>query len=342
MELPDLVRESLGEEDVVAGLRLGDEDLIVFTATRTVIYRGEGLLSDEGLSSYPFDFERLQADWSRRKATFTMEYVDGEREFSVPKKRGDRVLERLIEGSLRVAEVIEHDEAVTGVFRFSELTLVVTAGRLLKHVGGYTWDGDFETFDYDELTKLGFEEGSVATQIVIGTVGGRTDRIKAPNQQAGVVRKAIQEAVFDYHEVTSLEELNRLIEPDEAAGEDAGDDAGLDLDAGIDPLVGSGEDDGGAERPAGTDGPQDQPGTAASGTGEAGRGASAGPTSDPEEGVAALGSDPDLVANEPDGDLVAVTAQLEELTAAVERQNELLDRQQRTVQTLIEELRQGR
>jgi len=361
MELPDLVRESLGEEDVVAGLRLGDEDLVVFTTTRAVVYRGEGLLSDEAISTYPFDFERLQADRSRRKASFTMTYMDDERDFSVPKDRGDRVLERLVEGSLRVGGAIEPDEAVTGVYRFSELTLVVSEGRLLKHVGEHTWDGDFEAFDYEKLTKLDFEEGSVATQVVLVTAGGRTDRIKAPNEQAGAVRKAIQSAVFDYHGVDSLAALNRKIEPDEAVEEpNAG--AGLGLDSGIDPLVSDAEDadeesaaSAGAEASsigsaggstdsstgatAGADqgaSPGASPGSAQGGS----AGASSGAGDEGGEGIAALGTDVETGSADPD--FQAVTDQLGELTAAVERQNELLHRQQQTVQKLIQELQQAR
>jgi hypothetical protein len=347
MELPDIVRESLGDEEVVAGVRLGDEDLVVFTATRTVLYRGEGLLSDEGVSTFPFDFERLQATKGRRKTSFTMSYMDGERDFSVPKNRGDTVLERLIEGSLRVADVIESDEAVTGVFRFSELTLVVTEGRLLKHVGEYTWDSDFEAFDYDGLTRLDFEEGSVATQVVLGTGTGRTERIKAPNQQAGAVRKSLQRAVFDHYDVGSLEALNRQIEPEEGEAEEADAEAGLGLDSGIDPLVQDADDEADQRGGAGTS--SAGAGGAATGgsTDDAGgssAGGDAGDAGGTEEGVAALQSEfepLDTDAND-DEDIAAVADQLDDLTQAVERQNELLYRQQKTVEKLIEELRQGR
>lgn len=317
MELPDIVRESLGEEDPVSGLRLGDEDMVVFTPTRAVLYRGEGLLSDEALSTFGFAFERLRTDWGRRKVTFTLEYMDDRRELSVPKDRGDRVLERLIEGTLRVREVLDPDEAVTGVYRFSELTLAIAERRLLKHVGGTTWAGDFEVFEYGDLTRLGFEEGSVATQVVLGTESGRTDRIKAPNQEAGAVRKSLQEAVFAHYGVDSLEALNREIEPAEPA-EPATEDDGLEFDSGIDPLVGTGDPDPGSGDDAA----------------DAGGSATESILEDPAD----LTAGAEAPASQ-DADIAAVTAQLEELTAAVERQNELLASQRETVRSLIEELR---
>ena len=43
MEIPNLVRQSLGGEEIEAGVNLGDEDLICLTPTRTLLYRAEGL-----------------------------------------------------------------------------------------------------------------------------------------------------------------------------------------------------------------------------------------------------------------------------------------------------------
>jgi len=146
-----------------------------------------------------------------------------------------------------------------GVFRFSELTLVVAQQRVLKHVGSYTWDGDFEVYDYDDVTGLHFEDGSVATAVVI-EAAGRPERIKAPNEQAGVVRRTIQEALFDYYEVDSLDALNRKIAVEtEDPNADESDDhsSGLGLDSGIDPLV-SDSDDSEAAEPE----PKPEPGAA--------------------------------------------------------------------------------
>ena len=239
MEIPDLVREELGDEEVQAGVALGDEDMVCFTPSRTLVYRGEGLLSDEGVETFPHEFERLSVSEGRRKATFTLVYVDTKREFSVPVKRSDDVLERLLGSALRATGVLEAEETVEGVFQFSELTLVVTSAQLLKHVGSVTWDGDFEQFAFADATGLEFEEGSVATAIVL-SVDGRPERIKAPSDKAPSLRRTLQQALFAYHDVSSLEALNEQI------GDDDEDDAGQET---ADATVATTDDgDGGRER----------------------------------------------------------------------------------------------
>ncbi|WP_324758567.1 DUF7115 domain-containing protein [Haloarcula sp. GH36] len=311
MEIPDLVREELGDEEVQAGVSLGDEDIVCFTPSRTLVYRGEGLLSDEGVEAFPYEFERLSVSEGRRKATFSLAYVDTKREFSVPVKRSEGVLERLLESSLSAAGVLDEEETVAGVYRFSELTLVVTSAQLLKHVGSVTWDGDFEQFAFEAVTGLEFEEGSVATAIVL-SVDGRPERIKAPSNKAPSLRRTLQQALFAYHDVSSLDALNEKVGEDEDSESDV---SGLGLDAGIDPLVG--DDEAAAE------------GTEASGSDESGW----EPTDSADAGASGSGTD---------GDFAALEAQVEELAELVEQQNEQLQRQEKVIKQLIAELRQGR
>jgi hypothetical protein len=308
MDIPDLVQQELGDEEIQAGVTLGDEDAVCFTPTRTLVYRGEGLLSDEKVEGYPYDFERLTVSESRRKTTFTLVYTDGKRDFGVPGSRADAVLERLIEGTLRSSNAIGAEESVTGVFRFSELTLVVTEGRLLKHLGSVTWDSDFESYPFDAVTGLDFEKGSVATAIVLA-VDDRPERIKAPSDQAPAVRETLQEALFAFHGVSSLADLNAKVAADPDEEPDEGD-SGLGLESGIDPLV---SDD------AGDEATQTTRTASAESTGQ-----TVAPSTDP------------------DGDIAALEQQVADLTAAIERQNERIEAQEETIQTLIEELRQGR
>ena len=313
MDIPDLVRQELGDEEIQAGVTLGDEDAVCFTPTRTLVYRGDGLLSDEKVEAYPYDFERLTISEGRRKTKFTLVYTDGKREFGVPGNRTDAVLERLVEGSLRVSDAIGAEERVTGAFRFSELTLVITEKRLLKHLGSVTWDSDFEAYPFDAVTGLEFEKGSVATAIVL-SVNDRPERIKAPSDQAPAVRKTLQEALFAFHEVSSLSDLNAKVAGDpEKEAEGSG---GLGLESGIDPLVSDDEDDGDevAEAAAPTD-------TATS-------------TTVPEP----------TAEQSPDagGDIAALEQQVAELTAAIEQQNERIEAQEETIKRLISELQQGR
>ncbi|WP_372479361.1 hypothetical protein ACAH01_12205 [Halomicrobium sp. HM KBTZ05] len=332
MEIPDLVRQALGDEEVTAGVNLGDEDAVCFTPTRTLVYRGEGLLSDEGVGEYAHDFERLSISEGRRKTKFTMTYVDDKDSFAVPGKRTSAVLERLLEGNLRVKGVIADDEGVSGVFRFSELTLVVTDSRLLKHIGEYTWAGDFEAYHYDDVTGLHFEEGSVATAVVL-EADGRPERIKAPNDQAGLFRKTLEGSLFAYHDVDSLGELNHALEVDETDGETDDEEAspsgsdGLGLDSGIDPLVGDDED---AE-------PSDERPAAA-----AGQRQSAASISSQSDATDTRQASPTADGTTNDADIAAVEEQLAALTETIEQQNELLAKQQQTIKQLIKELRQGR
>lgn len=316
MDIPDLVRQELGDEEIQAGVTLGDEDAVCFTPTRTLVYRGEGLLSDEKVEAYPYDFERLTISEGRRKTKFKLVYADGKREFGVPGSRADAVLERLLEEALRSSNAIGEEERVTGVFRFSELTLVVTEGRLLKHLGSVTWDSDFESYPFDAVTGLDFEKGSVATAIVLG-VDDRPERIKAPSDQAPAVRKTLQEALFAFHEVSSLADLNAKVAADPE--EDPDDDgSGLGLESGIDPLVSDDEDEADSDEVA-----------------------------EPVSTTASLESSGQSVAPSTDSgdassDIAALEQQVAELTTAIERQNERIEAQEKTIKTLIEELRQGR
>ena len=405
MEIPSLVRNRLGDEDIETAVSLGDEDVVCFTQSRTLLYRGEGLLSDEGVEVFSHDVETLEVSEGRRKTKFVLGYVDGTDSFTVPGKRREAVLERLLDGVLTTAGVIEPTESIAGVFRFSELSLVVTEARLVKHVGTPVWDEDFEVYPFADVTGLSFEEGSVATQVVLA-VGGRPERIKAPNDEARMVRETLQEALFAYHDVDSLEALNAAVgeDEDDEADRSGGDDIGFS--DGISPLVGEGSDaglDAGAGRDADAGGGSESAADAG-GRSSAGRNTAGGPdagttqSGDEERTTAAAepgqtpaesdrpsGSDDDptdaTVTPTPDSQAESATgtnaepgagtategtvdreefeelkAQVDRLTQAVKRQNEILegyqetvDRQRQavqkqgeTVEQLIEELRQGR
>ncbi len=332
MEIPDLVQAELGGEEVRAGVTLGDEDAVCFTPTRALVYRGEGLLSDEKVDTFPYDFERLKLSEGRRKTKFTLFYTDEKREFGVPGDRTEPVLERVLEGALRAAGVAESSESVQGVFRFSELTLVVTDNRLLKHLGSVTWDGDFETYPFADVTGLDFEEGSVATAIVLA-VNDRPERIKAPSEQAPTVRKTLQEALFAFHEVSSLDELNAKVgsEPD-----DEEDEGGLGLESGIDPLVSDSDGSEASEAMGSTGGTGSPASTESTVTDD--------PTTTAEPPERSPSGQPTMEepAQTSAGDIEALEEQVAELTAAIEAQNERIEQQEATIKTLIKELRQGR
>lgn len=243
MDIPDLVQQALGGEEIRTGVSLGDEDVVCFTSTRVLVYNGEGLISDEGVEELSLDTERLSIKRSRRKTKFTLQYIEGPESFTVPANRGEDVLERLLEGVLRVDGVLDDDESVAGVYLFSELTLVISDRRVVKHIGGPVWDEDFETYDFADVTGLDFEQTSVATSIVLG-IDGRPQRVKVPSDNAPIVRQSLQEALFEFHDVASLDELNHVLGDDDQLDVDEGSAADdLTFGSGIDPLVTESDDD---------------------------------------------------------------------------------------------------
>jgi len=245
MEIPGLITQRLGGEAIESSVDLGDEDLACFTAERTLIYRGDGLLSDESVDVYDHDIERLEISEGRRKTAFELTYLDRTESFSVARSHAEPVLKALLAGVLHASGVTDDGETIVDVFRFSELTLVVTDSRLVKHIGMAVWDGDYAEYPFADVTGLGFEEGSVATQVVL-SVSGRPQRIKAPSDEGGLVRKQLEKALFAFYDVNSLEQLNAAIGPDE--GTEEGSDRGtLSLDDTISPLVGGRDTDDAAE-----------------------------------------------------------------------------------------------
>jgi hypothetical protein len=249
MDIPDLVRERLGDEEITAGVSIGDEDAVCLTPTRTLIYRSEGLLSDQRVEEYSHDAERVAVKEGRRKTKFLLEYVEGTESFTVPANRGEKVLELLLEGVLRLDGVIGERESIAGVYRFTELTLIVAEGRLLKHIGSHVWDDDFEAYPFEDVTGLEFERASNATSIAV-SIGGRPQRVKVPNDTARVVQQTIEDVLFDYYDVASLDELNGVVgrEDDDGVDDvtDRSDDIGFE--AGIDPLVTDTEDEADEEK----------------------------------------------------------------------------------------------
>ncbi|QLG61561.1 DUF7115 domain-containing protein [Halorarum salinum] len=349
MSLPELVQREMGGEDPAARVHLGGDDELFVTPTRTLIYRGEGLLSDESVEEYPHDAERIAVSESRRKAKLTLDYgLDGERSFAVPRKRFDGVLHPVIAGVLSAADITDPGETVERTFRFSDLTLVVTSARVVKHIGAAVWDEEYEEFPFDDVTDLTFEEGSVATSVVL-SVNGRQERFKAPAEEARAVRESLTEVITAYYGVDSLEAFRALSA--DAEGEDEEDRGEVDFGDGPDPLsaepaeVESPEnatredpledvlgDDAGAEPAATTAGG----GESASG-GQA-NGGSAAAATEPRADEDAFEETGFEVA-EPTDDAAEEFAALRQ---QVEAQNERLDRQRELIERLIEELRRGR
>ncbi len=314
MDLPGTVSSVVGDESVAARVELGGEDLLLVTPTRTVVYRAEGLLSDESVTEYGHDVDRIAVEESRRKANVRLDYgTDGERTLSLPRSRVDDALHPMMAGVLVAAGVADPGETVTNTFRFSELTVVVTSARLVKHVGSAVWDGGYKQYPYDDVTDLQFEEGSHGTAVVLVT-GDRQERFKTPNDRARELREALVGAVLDYHGNDDLASFRaaRAVDLDDATR--SPDDGGMTVDE-LSPLGG---DDGERAPADGANEPTPAPALDVVGEGA--------PADDDRGGR----SDADLAA-----EVRALREAVEAQREAVEAQRELLDQ-------LIEELRRGR
>jgi hypothetical protein len=158
----------------------------------------------------------------------------------MPSSRIDDALFPILAGVINAAGVTEPGESVLKTFRFSEITLIITSRQVVKHIGTPVWTEDFETFEYASITDVTFEEGSVATTVVL-THDGRQDRFKIPSDDARAVREAVVDAVCAFHEVDSIDALRAQVaaatddEPDTPVDAEASADQ-LDFGEGIDPL----------------------------------------------------------------------------------------------------------
>lgn len=321
MDVPDLVTDALDGQSVLASVGIGGDDGVFVTPGRTLVYRGDGLLSDESVETYDHGFDRLELSDGRRRSSFTLHYYDREESFAVGSNHTQDVLRVVLAAHLRATDALATDEQVRGVFRFNELTLVVGTERLLKHVGGAVWSADYDAHPYADLTRLAFEEGGHAMQVIIA-IEGRPERIKVPNDRASEVRRTVEEAVLDFHGADSVDTLNETLAPEEEPEEAAEPDY---ADSGIDSLI----DDG-----SGGSGPADDRFETETSTEPAGRdGAGGGDVGADSSGVE------DGFAADSDRE---VLARLDELEAAVEAQTELIERQQETIEQLVDELRRGR
>ena len=321
MDVPDLVTDALDGQSVLASVGIGGDDGVFVTPGRTLVYRGDGLLSDESVGTYDHGFDRLELSEGRRRSSFTLHYYDREESFAVGSGHTQEVLRTVLAAHLRATDALAADEQVRGVFHFNELTLVVGTERLLKHVGGAVWSADYEAHPYADLTRLAFEEGDHAMQVIIA-IEGRPERIKLPNDRAAEVRHTVEAVVLDFHGADSVDALNETLAPEEEPEEAAEPDY---ADSGIDSLI----DDGSGGDGSADDAFEAQASTEPADHGEAGGRDATTDSSGAEGGFVAAGDR-------------EILARLDELEATVEAQTERIERQQETIEQLVEELRRGR
>ena len=317
MNAPALVQARLGDEEVAAHVPLKGEDALFVTGTRTLVYTAEGLISDESVAEHPHDAERILVSNGRRKAKITLDYgLDGDAEVAVPSDNLDDALHPIVAGVLNAADVTEPGETVKRTYRFSELTLVVTSDRVVKHVGAAVLDVECEQISFDTVTRIDVEEGSVSSQLVLETTG-RTQRIKAPNEQFRDVRETVEDAVFAYHDVANASEFAELNVTEEPPADEQGDQ--VEFGEGVDPIDTSGIEDDEPPSAAGDAAANADRGTDAAGDDEF---ASSGFE------TAASKVEPGVNPAELGAELDELETVVEEMSDALEKQREVLDAQQ--------------
>ncbi len=312
MDTPGAVEEALEGESVIADVELGGDDALFVTPTRTLIYRGEGLLSDESVEVYDHDVERFDLSEGRRKATITFVTSLGDEEaFSIPTRQTDAVVPPVLSGILHARGVLKADESVHQLYRFNELTLVLTPQQLLKHVGSPVWGTDYEAYPFADVTGFSVERGDVASQLIL-EVDGRPQRIKTPQPTAREIEHHLDDLLRTYHDLPEDADLSTALAPTDDTN-DPGDESTADrtpmvFDAGVDPLdpntetTASDDNDGPTEQSALTDAGFEPAGASTS----------------------------------------SVQQELSALREQIEEQQQLLHQQQETIEQLIEELRRGR
>ncbi|WP_336036630.1 DUF7115 domain-containing protein [Halobacterium yunchengense] len=328
MNVPALVQSSLGDEDVAAHVPLKGEDALFVTPTRTIVYTADGLLSDESVDEFSHDAEGVEVSEGRRKAKVTLDYgLDGDETFTVPSGKLDDALHPILAGVLNAAGVTQPGETVKRTYRFSELTLVVTSDRVVKHIGSAVWGTDFEEIDYESVTGIGVEDGNVSSQLVLET-SERAQRIKAPNEQFRDVRETVEDAVYAYHDAASAEEFERMTVDEDA---DAGTEE-VSFGGGVDPIDTSGLDEdaeGGEE--AAADSPDAGGDPADAGAAEATTGEPTGAAGEGDEfassgfQTAAATVEPPVDPEDLDAELDALEASVADLAATLDRQREVAE-----------------
>lgn len=206
MSQPDLIASHLDGEEAVATVNLSGEDALVVTPTRSLHYESEGILSDESVVEYPHDdVESIDVSSGRRNAIITLTYpLEGERTLQVGKNRRDTVLHYLLAGVFHAEGMTDAGESLHSIFQFNELTLAITSKQILTHVGAQVWDPEYEEYPFDEFTGLTFEEGNLATEMVL-YLDDRPQRVKVPNERAEEVKRALEDTLVASFEVESLE-----------------------------------------------------------------------------------------------------------------------------------------
>jgi len=331
MSVPTVLQEAIGDDEIAETLKLGGEDLLVFTPSRCICYRGEGLLSDESVSKFRYDITALSIDIGRRSTDLAFDYGhEGTEQLGVPNDQAEVAIQTFLTFTLRSSDAIDEDEVIAEVFRIDELALLLTARRYVKHVGTAVWESDATVVPYQDIWDVELEQGSVGAQVVVRTMDG-VDRIKASSADAEGIHTSLSDAVCNAHGVDTLDDIEPPEEP--ANGSKTAKPSAEDDGPSLPPLRGTSAD-GGTTSGRSLSSSQSAGERPADDTRAVARRQSAG-TGEPEGAGGARGSPATI-------DLASLQDRLDDIEEAVEETNERLDEHREAFEQLVEELRRGR
>jgi hypothetical protein len=201
MDVPGIVRERLADERRMTSVNVGGDDRVYVTPPKTLVYRAAGLFSSESIEEFPHDVGRFDVSADRREATFAFEYEHGVEAFSAPRERIETILPPVLAGVLRTTGLIDPDEEIEESYRFGDRTLVVTDRRLLTAVGEAVWDREHDSYDYDRITDLRFEDDLRID------VDGRPRYIELTGDGRREAYEILEDALCAYHGVASTDQL---------------------------------------------------------------------------------------------------------------------------------------
>ena len=360
MDVPDIVGERLADESQLTSVSIGNDDRVYVTPSRTLVYHSAGLFRSESVEEYPHDAARFDVSAGRREASFAFEYADSDvRGFSIPRDRIETVLPPVIAGVLRSTGLIDDDEEIIESYRFGERTLVVADRRLLTSVGEAVWDREFESYAYEDVTGVDFKAGTLLV-----AVEGRQRRLDLSGEGDREAYRTIENALCAFHDVDTLVEIGLQgtdeLRPEPSASDDGAADQSATTHETTDrePANPDTPDHARVESPdaavrevnASTEQSSSRPARSSDDTHSADDGQpvdadrSPNPLSEPGDASTEPAVSIDDATDRPpetalsdDADAAAIVDELDALRETVDRQTELLERQQTTLERLVDE-----
>ena len=188
MDIPSLLSDSIGEDEkIVSRVLVASGTHMITTTKRVFIHREEGIINSEIFEEYSLNADQISIFSDKRKARIVLNYgLEGTREFSLNAKYYDRIVDPLVRGVLKATEVVEPGELIRHVYRYGQLTIVLTDRQFLKHIGVALWSRDYESFNYEDMGRIDIEKGGVSAEILI-EYKGRMQRIKTDKERARLI-----------------------------------------------------------------------------------------------------------------------------------------------------------